>query len=282
MKKYFIILAAVLGVIFLVYVIQLFWPNKVEKSKDTKSNEGVENKVEDTPRTGISEAPPQLVYDETPVYEGAGYFEKFPVIEGQQAYLAYPRVINPEKPPRLIVYSHGSNTTVTANINDLFMQDLQLYGAFFTDLGYAFAASNQHGMNYGNQTSINDTKYMVDWIGGKYKIQEKVNQIGFSMGGLPAIYFTTQYPNRVNAMALLAPVTYEWGSKIYTPLENIPIKIWHGTADANVGYSASTGFIQRGSGYKLKVELRTIQNVGHFAVDTEYMNEISEFFKANE
>ncbi|KKR05740.1 MAG: Lipase/esterase [candidate division WS6 bacterium GW2011_GWF2_39_15] len=221
-------------------------------------------------------------YAETPAENGALYFEKFPVIQTQQAYIAYPLTIDTKTPPTLVIYNHGSNTNVTKNLKDPFMKDLQAYAKYLTTKGFAFAASNQHGMNYGNTASIQDSKNLIEWIKKEYMIKEKVNMLGFSMGGLPAIYYAVKYPSEVNAMALLAPVTYIWGSSIYTPIKNIPTKIWHGTRDVNVGYSASSGYIERGKPYKINTVLRTVQDAGHFNIDTEFMKEIYDFFKENE
>jgi len=221
-------------------------------------------------------------YDENPSYQNPNYFEKFEIIEEQQTYIAFPIEINIKNPPQLIIYSHGSNTNVTTDLENTFMKDLQYYGEFFATKGYGFAASNQHGMNYGSQESINDTKKLIDLIAQNYNIQPKVHMIGFSMGGLPAIYYAVQYPEEVRSLALLAPVTYVWGSSIYTPIKNVDIKIWHGDKDVNVGYSASTGFIQRGKPFGINAQLRTIEGAGHFDIDTEMIEEIYQFFESIE
>lgn len=258
-------------------------------SKGVGKKESSMTVIDNNPQNGKNDSgenvvqEPEIVrkrYDETPSEEGSLYFEKYPVVNGQQAYIAYPLEIEVENPPRLVIYHHGSNTNVTTNMNDQFMKDLQFYGEFFTSKGYAFAASNQHGMNYGNKESIDDVSNLIEWIEEKYMIKEEVSMLGFSMGGLPAIYYANQYPSKVHSLALLAPVTYVWGSSIYTNLEGIPIKIWHGDRDFNVGYEASTGFIQRGRPYKLTVELRTVEGGGHFDIDTEYAQEIFDFLES--
>lgn len=248
--------------------------DSVEKGREIQEN----SEDQETEEENIIEPESsKYIYFEEAVIPDKSYFEKYPIIDGQQAYIAYPIEIDLESPPLLVVYHHGSNTTVTQNHEDPFMKDLKMYGEYFATRGIAFGASNQHGMNYGNQASIDDVTKLIQWVKDNYKIRERVSMLGFSMGGLPAIYFATQNTDKVHSLALLAPVTYIWGSSIYRPLEGIPIKIWHGTRDVNVGYSASTGFIDRGKPYNLSVELRTVEGAGHFDIDTEYVEEIHQF-----
>ncbi|HRI05852.1 MAG TPA: alpha/beta fold hydrolase [Candidatus Dojkabacteria bacterium] len=265
------------------YILQKYFKDSNNNKTSNEESEVVdENKDEYIKQNQTPPVTPKIKYDEQPVNEDATYFEKYPVIEGQQAYITFPIEIDPESPPYLVIYNHGSNTNVTTNTEDPFMKDMMAYGRYFAMRGYGFAASNQHGMNYGNQASIDDITKTISWFKENYKIQDKVNLLGFSMGGLPAIYFTVQNRESVNSLALLAPVTYVWGSNIYKPLENIPITIWHGVRDVNVGYVASTGFIERGKPYDLNIELRSISGAGHFDVDTEYMEEIYNFFEQNQ
>lgn len=265
--------------ISLIFGVNYALDNYKSKAENNPPKEQDGKEEDKTPTNEPPITPPTVKYDESPAKEGAQYFEKFPNIEGQQAYIAYPIEINPEQPPRLVVYNHGSDSTVTTNLSDPFMQDMQKYGEFFASRGYAFAASNQHGMNYGSLPSRADIDLMKYWIRDRYKIQEKIDLLGFSMGGLPALFYTNDSPENVNSIALLAPVTYIWGPEIYKPLENIPIKIWHGDKDRNVTYTASTGFIERGKPYNLNIELRTVTGAGHFDIDTEYMEEIYEFYE---
>src|SRR3989338_11652984 len=95
------------------------------------------------------------------VIVGGTFFEKMPKIKTEQAYLAYPMQVDPAFPSTLIVYSHGSNTTVTTNMNDQFMKDMRVYGEFFTARGYAFSASSMHGANWGSADSQNDMNNQI-------------------------------------------------------------------------------------------------------------------------
>ncbi|HRY22374.1 MAG TPA: alpha/beta fold hydrolase [Candidatus Dojkabacteria bacterium] len=218
--------------------------------------------------------------EEEEVYDGPPYLEVYETIEGQPAYIAVPAPINPKNPPAIILYSHGSNTEVSFDTDEEFMQDLHTYGVFFTENDYIFAASNQHGANWGNKESIQDNINLIAWINERYDTKDKVNMIGYSMGGLPTMNFASDYPERVNKIALLAPTTRsnEWNADRVARIKDIDIKIWHGTADVNVPYSLSTIFVNTLKNLGKEVELITLEGKTHWDIHTEYMEDILEFF----
>jgi dipeptidyl aminopeptidase/acylaminoacyl peptidase len=213
-------------------------------------------------------------------YDGPHYEEIYETIEGENAYIAVPTRIDEEDAPRIIVYSHGSDTTVTFDTEEEFMQDLQKYGKFFTQHNFIFAASNQHGANWGSDEAIQDTLNLIDSVTVKYPTKEKINMIGYSMGGLPTMNFASEYPELVNKIALLAPTTRpdEWDEERVGKIRDIDIKIWHGTADVNVGYSLSTTFVNRLEAFNKEVELVTLEGKTHWDIHTEYIEDILEFF----
>lgn len=219
-------------------------------------------------------------YDKTAAFEGAHYFEETPVIEGQQAYIAIPLVYNPDDLPTIVVYSHGSDTTVTTDFSNEFMQQMQDYGDFFTDHGYIFAASNEHGSNWGSSSAVEDIKNMTSWIQENYNAKKKVNLLGFSMGGLPTFEYAFVYSQSVNKIASLAGTTrYEsWQDEELELVSNIPIRIWHGDKDVNVPYYTSTNFIERTTELGLNVELITVDDAEHYDVDWEMHDQIVEYF----
>ncbi len=213
-------------------------------------------------------------------YDGPHYEEIYENIEGENAYIAVPTRIDEDNAPRIIVYSHGSNTTVTFDTEDEFMQDLQIYGEFFTQHNYIFAASNQHGANWGSDLAIQDTSNMINWIKERYDTRHRVNMVGYSMGGLPTLNFATGYPELVNKIALLAPTTRsnEWDVERVEKIRDIDIQIWHGTADVNVGYSLSTTFVDRLQSLGREIPLITLEGKTHWDIHTEYIEDILEFF----
>ena len=219
------------------------------------------------------------VQEEIP--QGPAYEEFFPIIGDQQAYVVIPR-IDKKNPPTLIMYSHGSNTTVTQNMEDQFMKDMQAYGIFFTEQNYIFSASNQHGVNWGSSASIQDTINLKNWVDENYDIQPKIYLIGFSMGGLPTMNFATTYPDIISKIALLAPTvkSSEWNQDRADKLKDIEIKLWHGNKDVNVPYSYSVYFVNKLKGYGKDIEFITLEGKTHFDIDTEYMNDILEFFNS--
>lgn len=243
---------------------------------NTKAQPTVEETVE-------AETPQEIEEEEIVLEETEPYEEYFPILEDQQAYVVVPTRIDSDKPLVLIIYSHGSNTTVTQNMEDPFMQDLLKYGEFFTKENYIFAASNQHGVNWGNQASIRDTYNLKEWVMQNYDIQPTVYLIGFSMGGLPTMNFASDYSEEVSKIALLAPTTRssEWNASRVEKIEEIDIQIWHGNADVNVPYSLSTKFVSTLKNLGKEVPLITLEGKTHWDIDTEYMEEILEFFNQN-
>ena len=213
--------------------------------------------------------------DAGPLYE-----ELFPIIENEQAYVIVPTNLDSKNPPTLIIYSHGSNTNVTQNMDDQFMKDLLEYGIFFTQHNYIFSASNQHGVNWGNQASVRDTLNLKQWVMQNYDIKSNIYMIGFSMGGLPTLNFASENPEMVEKIALLAPTTRtsEWNQARVEKIKGMEIKIWHGNADVNVPYSTSVNFVNAMNKWGKEIPLVTLQGKTHWDVDTQYMEDILDFF----
>lgn len=219
--------------------------------------------------------------DPNPI-QGDPYTEFFPIIDGQQAYVIAPTRINDDTSPILVVYSHGSNTTVTQNTDDPFMKDLKEYGLLFTQYNYIFAASNEHGVNWGNSASLNDINNLIEWVSVNYETHPKIYMLGFSMGGLPTMNFTAKYPEKVSKVALLAPTVRisEWNQTRANTIGDIDIKIWHGTKDVNIPFSNSVNFVNGMERYGIDIKFERLDGKTHFDLDTEYMNDILVFFES--
>jgi predicted esterase len=247
------------------------------------TNQGT-NTQTPTPTTLPTPTPtenPFITLQETPVTENGHFFEKTPVVGGQQAYVAYPITFNKFSPPKIIIYSHGSNTTVTKNFNDEFMINMRGYGEFFTKEGYVFAASAMHGANWGSQASVDDMKNLVNWINEQYEVQSNINLIAHSMGGLPTIKFGFQHGAMVDKMALLAPTSYPTTYKKadFDKLANIDITIWHGNKDVNVPWSLSNQLVSTAKKNGKEITFNTLSGKGHWDVDTELKSDILDFFE---
>ena len=217
--------------------------------------------------------------EETEEFTGPHYEEMYEDIGGEIAYIAVPTNIDKKKLPTIVVYSHGSNTRVTMDTEEEFMKDLQKYGEIYTEKNLIFAASNQHGENWGNQLSIQDTLNMIEWIKERYETKEKIYMVGFSMGGLPTLNFATTHPELVSKVALLAPTTRanEWNSERVEKISEMKIQIWHGTADVNVGYSLSTTFVNKLQSLGREIPLITLEGKTHWDMEEEYMDNVLEF-----
>ena len=75
------------------------------------------------------------------------------------------------------------------------------------EAGYAIAATNAHGNNFGNPTSIEDQVQLMDDAEGRLPGVTAVDLVGFSMGGLDALMLASQHRvPRLRAVVLLSPV----------------------------------------------------------------------------
>lgn len=246
-------------------------PKQQIESSDT-SEEINENDIEE-----------YITYDEAPADNTNTYFEKVAKVNGEYLYIAFPLKIQKDKPPRLIVYSHGSNTIVSKDFADQFMKDLQGYGKYFVKENYAFVASNMHGANWGSDQAVQDILNATNYIKDRYLVDEKIDLIGFSMGGLPTFNYMFKYPKTVNCTFLLAPTSREYSKENMKAIKNIPIKILHGDKDVNVPLYLSTSLLSRNNSFGYdNISLKIVNGVGHFDIDTEKKSTILKFFKTYE
>jgi hypothetical protein len=237
--------------------------------------------VDDETVIPINEEPEE---DSTEPVEITGYTEELVEIEGQWAYILSPDPIDPNNLPTLVIYNHGSITFIEENLNAEFKSDLIEYGEALTPHNYIFAVSNAHGVNWGNLESIQDNYNMYEYIQENYGIKEDIYMIGFSMGGLPTMNFATEYPDLVSKIALLAPTTRtsEWDEQRVEKIDDMDIKIWHGTADVNVGYIYTKNFVNKIESLGKDIELVTLDGRTHWDVVTEYIDQIVEFFNSSQ
>jgi dipeptidyl aminopeptidase/acylaminoacyl peptidase len=239
----------------------------------------IDDQPEET-QQNLNEKTDEKINEEKKPVEITGYEEELVEIEGQWAYIAVPKPIDPNNLPTLVIYNHGSNTSVEKDLDPDFKNDLLKYVNTLVLNNYIFAVSNAHGVNQGNIESIKDNYNMYTYIKDKYGIKEKIYMIGFSMGGLPTMNFATEYPKLVSKIALLAPTTRtsEWDENRVSKLENMDIKIWHGTKDVNVGYVYTENFVNKIESFGKDIDFVTLENKTHWDVDTEYVEDILQFF----
>ena len=245
-----------------------------------------ENDDEDTQDKQEEEIEQDTIIEDTQTIQRPNsvqkYTEESPVIEGQQAYIVTPTDIYKDEPATIVIYSHGSTGVITDDLSETYMSELREFAIQFPPHNYIFAASNQHGQNWGNTISIQDMINMKEWITDNYPVKTEIYLIGFSMGGLPTMNYATTYPDTISKIALLAPTirSSEWDSERTKKLKGIDIKIWHGTADVNVPYSNSTYFLNKVSAYGVDIPLVRLEGKTHFDVDREYVQDIIEFFNS--
>lgn len=226
-----------------------------------------------------SEEERETIYSEDPV-PGENFFEKFPVIAQQQAYVAVPMRVDTENPPAIVIYNHGDLEVVQTSIDSDFMTKLRLYAEVFTSNNYIFAASDIHD-NEDGDAPVNDIENLISWVSENYTVSEKMFLIGFSRGGYTTTNYALQYPEQISGIALLAPATYytQWGQEEADKIMNIPIKIWHGTDDVNIQIIHSRNFVEQLAGYDKEIVLLEKDGKAHYDVDDEYIDEILDFFE---
>ena len=268
----FTILAILLIIGIPIYGYFKLKPDSVIPNSDTQTDDPVDENVQQDD-----------VVEEVD-YTITNYTEELVEIDGQWAYILAPEPINPNDLPTLVIYNHGSITFIEENLDEDFKSNLLEYGESLTPDNYIFAVSNAHGVNWGSLDSVNDNYNMYQYIKNNYGIKDELNMIGFSMGGLPTMNFATRYPGLVSKIALLAPTTRtsEWDQERVDKLENIDIKIWHGTSDINVGYVYTKEFVNKIENLGKDIDLVTLDGKTHWDVDTEYIDPILEFFNQSE
>lgn len=283
MKK-FTSISLLLAILAIIVVLIAFYGNPIEllKPKTTEKEQPVIQPSSPTP--AVTEVPieqPQIAYKtyKEKEVDNQGYFEKVVKVKSEYVYIASPIKVEVDNPPTLIIYSHGSNTTIKPDFNDSFMKDMQYYGKYFAKKGFVFTASSMHGMNYGSSQSVQDMKNLESWVSQNYLVKTNVNLIGFSMGGLPTLNYLFLYPKTIHKVALLAPVSGDYTQSQFQSIKNIPIQIWHGNKDVNVPLSLSTHLqsVYNSYGYK-NLKLTIVEGKGHFDIDTEKITDIYKFF----
>jgi predicted peptidase len=269
-------------VLFIVFLLLLAFPAYLAY-KVLVANNPPKTETQQEDSTSESQETTTPEEEETIVPTGPKYAEIVREFEGQTAYIAVPTSIDTDNPPAIILYSHGSNTRVISDMYDPFMIDLQGYGKYFGEQNFIFAASNAHDENWGNTASIADMLLLQQWIESHYTTSGKIYLIGFSMGGLPTTHFAVKYPENIAKIALLAPTTrtYEWTKADVEKMANVDIQIWHGTKDVNIGYSNSVNFVAYMKNLGKEITLVTLEGKSHFDLDTEYMDQILQFFQAD-
>ena len=243
-----------------------------QNSPNISSNDWESSESEDTDT--------EDVYEEDPVL-GENFFEKLPVIDDQQTYIAIPMRVDTETPPAIVIYNHGDLEVVKDSVSGEFMEKLREYSRVFTSNNYVFAASDIHN-NDNTDSPVGDIHSLIEWIQENYTSSTDIYLIGFSRGGYATTNYVLEYPEEIRGFALLAPATYytEWGQSEVNKIIDTPLKIWHGTADVNIGIIHSYNFINQLKEYGKDVEIEEKEGKTHFEVDDEYIDEILDFFES--
>ena len=263
------------GYFFYIY----FLSTDAQEKETGEQAESIDTSVDSQNSTGDENT--EDIYNENPV-QGKNFFEKFPLIENEQSYVAVPMRVDTNNPPSIVIYNHGDYETVLNTVSSSFMEKLRKYSEVFTSNNYILAASSIHDNENLNNNSIEDIKLLIEWIQSNYDSSAYIYLIGFSRGGYTTTNYIVEYPESIKGVALLAPATYytEWNQSRVNIIKNIPIQIWHGTNDTNIAVIHSENFINRLSKYDKEVILNKEEGKTHYDVDDEYINDILTFFES--
>ena len=263
------------GYFFYIY----FLSTDAQEKETGEQAESIDTSADSQNSTGDEDT--ENIYNENPV-QGKNFFEKFPLIENEQSYVAIPMRVDTNNPPSIVIYNHGDYETVLNTVSSNFMEKLRKYSEVFTSNNYILAASSIHDNENLNNNSIEDIKLLIEWIQSNYDSSAYIYLIGFSRGGYTTTNYIVEYPESIKGVALLAPATYytEWNQSRVNIIKNIPIQIWHGTNDTNIAVIHSENFINRLSKYDKEVILNKEEGKTHYDVDDEYINDILTFFES--
>ena len=260
-----------IGIAIVAFLLFVLGNSLLEKRREQKENKEKVDIVEE-----------QKEKEEEVVVREYKRLESFEVIDGQMAYIATEEGLKEKDYPRpIVIYNHGSTFVVNDKEDNPLLSDLRLYADTFAKNGFIFAASNAHGDNWGNAQSIEDNRKLVEHIKTNFHGSKDLYLLGFSMGGLPTMNFAHEYPENIKKIALLAPTSYasNWNKKRVEKIMDLDIKIWHGDKDVNVPYSMSRDFVARLKKEGKEVPIITLEGKGHFDIDTEYIDNVLEFFQ---
>ncbi len=213
--------------------------------------------------------------------EKVKYNEFTTIISGQTAYISVPENIAETNLPSIVIYSHGSGDTVSKTLgSSIFMKELSDYGSFFASNDFIFAASDEHGENWGSNYALTDINNLISWISTNYPNSGKIYLIGYSMGGLTAMNYALKYPDNIARIALLAPTVYlnTWYKTNVSKFEKIDITIWHGLNDRNLPVTDSESLVSRFKTYGKNITLNEVENINHISVNTSFVSDIWKFF----
>ena len=263
------------GYFFYIY----FLSTDAQEKETGEQAESIDTSADSQNSTGDEDT--ENIYNENPV-QGKNFFEKFPLIENEQSYVAIPMRVDTNNPPSIVIYNHGDYETVLNTVSSSFMEKLRKYSEVFTSNNYILAASSIHDNENLNNNSIEDIKLLIEWIQSNYDSSAYIYLIGFSRGGYTTTNYIVEYPESIKGVALLAPATYytEWNQSRVNIIKDIPIQIWHGTNDTNIAVIHSENFINRLSKYDKEVILNKEEGKTHYDVDDEYINDILTFFES--
>lgn len=190
--------------------------------------------------------------------------------------LYVPENYTPTKEYPVILFLHGAgeigtdNEEQLKNINNLFKYNSDLISSAFllcpqTDSWWSldkYATGDQKG-------PLGSALHLLQDLQNKYSCDSnRIYVTGLSMGGMATWDLLEQYGD---LFAAAIPVCGSGNPNNVSLFKNLPIRIYHGTADATVNFSGSKQMydaIKNAGGNNVK--LYALEGIGHNAWDTAY------------
>lgn len=117
--------------------------------------------------------------------EQVGYSTAWlPDANGQNMRITAPVGYDSRKPSPLVLYCHGSGESETAGSTGSYLRAVQ---NTLTAAGFIFAASAQHGSNWGNDAALADVVNLYKYVRGRFPLNGQVVIMGASMGAMSAM-----------------------------------------------------------------------------------------------
>lgn len=179
-----------------------------------------------------------------------------------------PKNYSPDKKYPVLLYLHGAGETGTDNVAPvLTMQDAFLVnGDLLSDVIIVCPQStswwNVNSASGDKKGPVGAAVRLLDSLGESYSIDEnRIYVIGISMGGYGTWDALSHFPDK---FAAGIPICGGGSSNYANALKNIPIWVYHGTADSVVPFAASENMYDaiKASGGN-KIHFTRLQGVNH-------------------
>ena len=200
---------------------------------------------------------------------------------------------DPNKKWPLIVYLHGGGTDLDITATSMSYEGVPQFLSLGQNLPAIVVAPQQDRNFYGHKLAWHDVFFddaVIKEVESKYRVDSsRISLTGFSLGGFGSWQVALAHPQRFAAVMVVAgaisndsasydqhsPITSDadWGHAM-APLAGTPIRVFHGTADAQVPYAWGNNPVNLLKNQNVLVDFRSLSGLGHVdAMNQAYTSE---------